>query len=109
MPQKVEISYKTIVFTVFFLIFLWLLFQIKDILSLIFFSFIAAAGLRSPVNWLEERLRIPRVLAILLIYAVIIFVMFLFLAVMIPAFVQQTIRLVQELTDFFSISVLSPY
>lgn len=108
MAQRVEISYKTIIFTVGFLILLWVLFQIKDILYLLVFSVIAASGLR-PVVISIERLKVPRVMAILIVYIFIIFVLFLLGAYITPILVKQTTRLVQEIGYFFSFSILAPY
>ncbi|MBI4129969.1 AI-2E family transporter [Candidatus Roizmanbacteria bacterium] len=108
MPQRIEISYKTIVFTVLFLLSLAVIFQIRDILFLLMLSFIAASGLRTTIERLE-RLGIPRVLAILLIYVVLISLLFLLLSVIVPVLLQQTTRLVQKLIEFFSFSFLAPY
>jgi len=109
MVQRIEISYKTIVFTTFFVIGLFLVWEIKDILFLLLLSFIAAAGLRTPVNWIEGRFRTPRVVAILVIYAVMLSILFLFLSFMIPAFASQATKLIQQLAYFFSVSVFAPY
>src|SRR3989338_1721961 len=43
MPKRIEISHKTIIFTVFFLLFLWFIVQIAEIISWIFISFILPA------------------------------------------------------------------
>jgi predicted PurR-regulated permease PerM len=107
--RRIEISYKTIIFIVGFLLGLWFVFEIRDILSFVFLSLIVAAGLRAPVEWLEDRLKLPRMFAILIAYIVFICVLFILLYVMIPALVQQTIRLIQQLEYFFSISNLAPY
>ena len=107
--QRVEISYKTVIFVAAFVLSFWLLFQIRSILILVFLSFIIAAGMRSPVNSLEERFHLPRVVAILISYVVFLSLLFLLLYVMIPAFVGQTIRLVQLLEVFFSFPSIEPY
>jgi len=108
MPTRVEISYKTIVFTVAFFLFLWVIFQILDILFLLFLSVIAASGLRPVVDRIEQ-MNVPRVLAILIVYLVLIALIFLLGAYMIPILVKQTTRLVEALSYFFSLSFLSPY
>lgn len=105
MPTRVEISYKTIIFTIAFVLFLWVVFQILDILFLLFLSVIAASGLRPVVDRIEQ-LNIPRVLAILVVYLVIISCMFLLGAYIIPILVKQTTRLVEAIGIFFS---FSPY
>ena len=65
-PLRIEISYKTVVFTAGFLIGLWFLVQIRQILVLVFLSIILLSALLKPVEWLNAR-RIPRVIAVLLV------------------------------------------
>lgn len=99
MTTKVEISHRTIIFTVLFLAGLWLVYLIKDILFLLFISFIFMCALRPLVDLLE-RLRIPRIISIVFVY-ILIFVLFGFsFAGAIPSLVLQTTRLVQELPVF---------
>lgn len=108
MVQRVEISYKTIIFTVFFLILLWALFQIRDILFLMLISVVAASGLRPIVERIEKA-RIPRIMAILIVYACIITILFLLGAYMAPILTKQTTKLIQQIGYFFSFSFLAPY
>ena len=54
MVTKVEISHKTIVFTLILLASIWFILQIGDLLLLLFLSFILMAGLRPLVDWLEK-------------------------------------------------------
>lgn len=107
--QRVEVSYKTIIFTVLFLVTLWFIIQIRDIIALLFFSLVIAAGLRSPIEWLEDRLKLPRVFAILVMYIVLLFIFTLLGSVMIPAFSDQGERLLEALQYFFSLPWLAPY
>ncbi len=99
MISKVEISHRTIIFTVLFLLALWVLFQIKDILFLIFIAFILMTALRPLVDWLGWA-RIPRALAILLIYAVVFGFFGVSFAGTIPTLVVQSTKFVQELPTF---------
>lgn len=99
MTSKIEVSHKTIVFTVVFLLSLWVLFQIKDILFLIFIAFILMTALRPFVDWLGWS-RIPRVLVILLIYAVFFGFFGVSFAGTIPTLVFQSTKFMQELPTF---------
>lgn len=108
MTQRIEISYKTIIFTVLFLISLWLLVQIREIIFLLILSVIAASGLRSVVNRLEG-MKMPRVVAILIVYLILMSLIFLTLSSIIPLLIKQTNRLIQQLLYFFSFSFLAPY
>lgn len=96
MVSKIEISHRTIIFTVLFLVGLWVLVQIRDILFLLFISFLLMTAIRPIIDWLE-RLRLPRVLAILLVYFLIFGVLGASIAGAIPALVAQSIRLAQVL------------
>src|SRR3989344_7261053 len=106
MPQRIEISYKTIVFTVAFLLGLWMVVQIREILFLLFLSFIAASGFRPVINKLEH-LKIPRVMAILIIYFVIFLLLFVMLYFIIPVLIEETIRMIRQL--IYVVEPLSPY
>lgn len=99
MTSKVEISHRTIIFTVIFILSLWVLYQIKDILFLVFIAFILMTALRPLVDWLT-RVRLPRVLAILLIYGVVFGFFGVSFAGTIPTLVIQSTKFVQELPTF---------
>lgn len=99
MTSKVEISHRTIIFTVFFLIGLWFLVRIKDILLLLFIAFILMSALRPLVDKLEKW-KLPRPLAILLIYALVFGVFGLSFAGIVPSLVLQSSRFFQQFPDF---------
>ena len=94
--QKVEISHRTIVFTVFFLLFLWLLYQIRQIIVLLFIAFIFMSALNPIVDKLEAK-RLPRSLAIILIYLLIGGVLGSIIAAITPPLVHQTTFLINQL------------
>jgi predicted PurR-regulated permease PerM len=100
MPQKVEISHRTIIFAVFFLLFLWLLFQIRQIILALFVSLILMSALNPAVDWLEK-FKIPRALAILFIYILIFGGIAIILTGLIPPLVDQTTTLVNRLPSYF--------
>jgi predicted PurR-regulated permease PerM len=96
MFRKIEISMRTVLATLAILAGLWLIIQIRDILFLLFIAFLLMTAIY-PLVVLLEKLRIPRLLAIIIVYAVI-FGMFGFLIVSsIPTLVTQTTKLVEEL------------
>ena len=65
--HKVEIAYKTIVFTVLFLIFLWFLYRVRYILLLLFIAVIFMSAINPLVDKLERK-RVPRAIGTLLFY-----------------------------------------
>ncbi|MEK7634077.1 MAG: AI-2E family transporter [Patescibacteria group bacterium] len=101
MPQKVEISSKTIVFTVSFILLLGVIWLIKDLIFSLFIAFIIAGALRQPVNYLEKK-KIPRSLASIVIYFIFIFVIFYLFALIIPPLVGEIIVLFKNLPNIIS-------
>lgn len=99
MPRKVEISHKTIVFTVVFLLLLWLLYFLRGVLALLFVSLILMAALNPLVDRLEKR-RFPRSLAIVLIYLLIFTIIGLAVWGVIPALVDQTQKLISRFPSY---------
>ncbi len=100
---KVEISSKTIVFTVLFILLLFLLWQVKGVLALFFICFVFMELLNPSVTRLEQK-KIPRPLAIVMIYILILLVTSFGLASIVPIFIKQTAGLIntlpQALSDF---------
>ncbi|MBI3289763.1 AI-2E family transporter, partial [Candidatus Microgenomates bacterium] len=68
---KIDISHRTIVFTVFFLIGLWFLWQVKQVLLALFIAFLFATAL-NPIVGRLAKLHIPRWLGIVITYLFII-------------------------------------
>lgn len=88
-PVSVEISHRTIIFTAVLILSLWFLFLIREIILLIFLSIILVSALLKPVEWLHAR-RIPRAIAVLIVYLVVISVISVTLSIIIPPLVSQT-------------------
>lgn len=93
---RVEISYKTIIFTVSFLLGIWLLFQIRQIITLIFLSIILVTLFLKPVNWLHAR-KVPRLVAVLSVYLVFLAFIAFVIAIIVPAVVAQSSDLISKL------------
>lgn len=70
-PQKIEISTRTIWYTVFILAGAWFLFAIRDILLLLFLAIVVSSGVQPIVDKLEKK-KIPRSLSTLIIYVLTI-------------------------------------
>ena len=96
MPTKIELSYKTIVFAVFFLVFLRFLLEIKDIIFWVFVAFILMSAFKPMANSLEKR-GVPRIIGIFAIYLLIILFLVLVGGTLIPPLVVQTGHLVERL------------
>lgn len=99
MPKKIEISHKTIIFTVVLLLLLWFIVQIGEIISWLFISFIIMAALKPLVDSLQKY-RFPRVLAIILIY-ICVFIIFGFtVSSIVPPLITQTLHLTESLPEY---------
>lgn len=100
-PLKVEISHKTVIFTVFFLIALWFLIQIRDIIIMVFLSIILVAALLKPVEWLNSK-KLPRAISVLLVYLFVIALISVAVSIIIPPLIEQTSALVSRLPQITS-------
>lgn len=107
--RKIEISYKTVLFTLGVLGLVWFIVQISDILLLLFVSVILASAFHSPVNWLVKK-KIPRPLAIIFLYLLMAIVLGGIIAIIVPPLIEQTKNLLNNLPFLLnSISQLMPY
>jgi predicted PurR-regulated permease PerM len=92
-PQRIEISYKTIIFTFLFAISLLIVWNLKSLIMLLFVCFMFMEAINPTVVKLEK-MKIPRTISILLIYLLIISTISFSLASIIPIFVEQTSALI---------------
>lgn len=98
MTRRIDISYKTVIFITIFLVLLWILFKILDILLLFFVAFIFMSALTPMVERLVSW-KVPRVVAILILIFVIIFGLIGAVAVGLTPLVTQTNNLAQRLSE----------
>lgn len=96
--KKVEISYKTIIFTVIFLAALVVLWQVRALVVLLFISFVFMEALNPAVVRLEK-IRVPRPLGILILYIIILTVISFAIAGISPILVEQTAGLIKTLPE----------
>jgi predicted PurR-regulated permease PerM len=107
--QRVEISYRTIIFTVLLILGIFLVWFLKEILVLFFICFIFMEALNPLVTRLEKY-KLPRPLSIVLIYITILSVISFAFAGIIPLLIEQTAGLINTLpqdlanTRFFGAS-----
>lgn len=91
-----DISSKTIVKIVLVLLALGFLYLVRDIIAILFATFVLSAALTPAVDWLHKK-RIPRALSVLLIYLVLIGIVTLSVYLLIPPLVAQ----IKELANQF--------
>ncbi len=100
-PKKIEISHRTIIFTVLFLLGLWFLYFIRGIVTMLFVAFLLAVIL-GPLVTLLGRIKIPRAIAIVITYILFIGIIGGAIALFTPALVQQTTNFVSALPTYLS-------
>lgn len=101
MLKKVEISHKTIIFTAVFAGLIWLVIQISSIILGLFVSVLLMTALNPVVNRLT-RLRLPRGLAILLVYLGLIALVAAGIKGIVPPLIDQTTNLVNHLPSLLN-------
>lgn len=97
--NKIEISYRTIIFAVAVVAGLWVLGQVRDILFLLFIAFLLMTAIY-PLVLMLEKIRMPRVLSIGFVYLVVFGLFGVSLAGTIPLLVTQSTRLLTDLPTF---------
>ncbi|MEI8232630.1 MAG: AI-2E family transporter [bacterium] len=87
--KKVEISQKTIIFTVALLLSLWVLYQVRSIVVLLFIAFILMTAV-NPLVKLAAKIKIPTIVVMLVVYFGLIALISTVIASLVPAVVEQT-------------------
>jgi len=117
--QKIEVSHRTIIFTVIFLLSLKFLWVIKDLIFSLFIAFIIMSALKPFVVFFTKR-RIPRTLAALVIYLLFIGIIVNLLTFIFPPLIKESTNLFKTLprvlqtlspntTHIFDLESLSRY
>lgn len=89
MFRRIEISHRTIIFTVLFLAFLWLIYLIRDIILEFFVALLIMAILNPTVSKLS-RFRIPRAVSVFVVYLLALTIIGGVVGAIVPALVPQT-------------------
>ena len=96
MTQKIEISSRTILFTVFLLLFLKVLWISRELIYALFLAFIFMSALKPAVNRLEEY-RLPRSIAAFLVFITTIVLLIFLGAVVLPPLVAESLAFFKNL------------
>lgn len=100
MPRTIEVSHRTIVFTILFLALVWIILQVTSVVISLFISILLATALGPVVDKLTK-LRIPRAAAILVIYILLLSLLGWGISTIISPLIEQTTNLVNRLPDLF--------
>jgi len=100
MTRKVEISHKTIIFTIVFLGSIWFLYFIRDIVLQLFIALLLVAILNPFVNKLSK-FKIPKGVSVLLSYVLIFGSFGLTVASILPPLIVQTTNFANNFPIYF--------
>src|SRR5688500_6671220 len=93
MPRKIDISHRTIIFTTVFFLGLWVIYQVIDLILLLFIAIILMSALAPAVAFLHN-LKLPKALCILLVYVIIIGILVGLLTISFTPLIEQTSKLI---------------
>ena len=96
MPRKIEISHRSVIFVFLLLGGFWFVYQTRQITFLLFIATILMSALNPAVDNLQ-RFRVPRWLAISILYLGVVGVVSTAVASVIPPLVEQTASLISQL------------
>jgi predicted PurR-regulated permease PerM len=99
--QKIEISYKTILYSILSIVGIFILWQLKSILGLFFLCVILMEVLNPSINFLQKY-KIPRPLSIIIIYILIIAIFSSAIVGFIPILIDQTISFIKALPSILN-------
>lgn len=100
-PQKIDISHRTIIFTVIFILSLWAIYLIRDLLLILFVAVILMSAL-SPMVESFTKLKIPRPLSIAITYIIIIGLFVGIFAGILSPLIEETSKLAVSLPPTLS-------
>lgn len=96
MTRKIDISHRTIVFVAIFILGLWIMYVILDLLLLLFVAIILSSAITPLVNVFSKR-GLPKVLVIVVVYIIVFFVLGGLIASILPTLIEQSSKLVTTL------------
>ena len=99
---QVEISMNTVFKVIVILAILAFLYFIRDVVAIVFFSVLLVLLLEPPVSWLYEK-KVPRPLAVLVIYSLVISVFALAVIMVIPPIAAESQQIVNVLGNYSEI------
>ena len=101
MPRKIEVSHKTILFTLFTLGALWFIWEIRAIVLILFVAILVMVILNPLVKKLSKY-KVPRALSILIVYFSFFAMVIISLVSIIPALIDQTTNFASGLPGYIS-------
>ncbi len=94
--QKIEISSRTIIFAVFFVLLLKFLWVAHDIIFSLFIAFIIMSALKPYVSFLEKN-KIPRFLGAVFVYLIFLTLFFSLFSLILPPLINESSLLIRAI------------
>ena len=98
--QKIEITHKTIIFTILFLLSLKFLWIVKDLIFSLFIAFIILSALKPAVTFLEKK-SVPRGIAAFFVYIIFLGFFVEVLTIAVPPLLMESARLIRSFPGIF--------
>lgn len=98
----VEISHRTIIFSFFFILAMFILWQIKSILFSLLIAFIIMSALKPLVNRLVD-LGIPRLISSVVVFFIFLVTLVLLFFIALPPLINETILLIKNLPYYINL------
>jgi len=100
-PQSVSISTSTFIKAVLIVLGLWFLWFVRDIVAIFIASLLLAALIEPFASWFAER-RIPRGLAVLIVYTFLLSLSAIFILLFVPIVTQQSAQLFENSSTYYT-------
>lgn len=97
----IEISHRTIIFTIFFLLLLKFLWVIKNIIFSLIIAFIITSALKPLVSFLSK-FKLPRTFAVIIVYFLFIFFIISLFYIIIPPLALETSNFFRQLPIYLN-------
>lgn len=101
MVRKIDISHKTVIFTILVLLGLWFLYYIRGIIMMLFVAFLLTTIL-NPLVGLMTKIKIRRSLSVVITFVLVIGIFGGLIALIAPALVQETTSFINALPGYLS-------
>lgn len=111
MTRRIDVSYKTIIFITLFLLSLWILYHILDLILILFVAIIFMSAM-SPLVMHLQRFKIPKAISIFIIYFLTFGILGILLTVSFSPLIEETTKLALTLptvlADLLKVNNLDP-
>ncbi len=97
---NIEISTNTIIKVLIVLFLIWILYLIRDVVAILFFTIILVSILEPAVNWLRLK-KVPKTLSVIIVYLCLVAIFALVILLIIPPITEQADQLSQNFPQYW--------